>query len=193
MKKFLLPLLALSLTGCATTQDTLVTQTVDNLTAPPTATASAITQSPLADILDRIASNPLLTAVNRDADATIAWVNSAGLDDLAKFQALACPTSIKLTTASIQAEVAQAKALLAEINGRVQGLQNGQSPELILALTKLRYGPKGSPGSDPAAMLADLKTTLFAQISAVVDNCRQIFPMKQTVDLTNLASGLVPK
>ena len=193
MKKFLLPLLALSLAGCATTQDTLVTQTVDNLTAPPTATASAITQSPLADILDRIASNPLLTAVNRDADATIAWVNSAGLDDLAKFQALACPTSIKLTTASIQAEVAQAKALLAEINGRVQGLQNGQSPELILALTKLRYGPKGSPGSDPAAMLADLKTTLFAQISAVVDNCRQIFPMKQTVDLTNLASGLVPK
>ena len=167
---------------------------VDDLTTAPVVTiAGTPTQSPLADVLDRIANNPLLTAVNKDADDTIAWVNQAGLDQLATFQALACPTAIKLTTASIQTEVAQAKALLAQIDTTAQGLQNGQSPELILALTKLRYGPKGTPGSDPANMLTDLKTTLWGQISAVVDSCRQIFPAKQTAALMKEAAGLMMK
>ena len=196
MRKFLIliPLLAISLVGCATTQDALTTKLVDDLTTAPAATTTPATtpvQSPLGDVLDKIANNPLLTAVGRDADDTIAWVNAAGLDDLAKFQALACPTSIKLVTTSIQTEVSQAKVLLAEIDGHLQGLQNGQSPELILALTKLRYGPKGTPGSDPQAMLADLKTKLWGQISAIADNCRQVFPAKQTGALMEQAAGVM--
>ncbi len=191
MKKLLIPILLLSLAGCAT-MDPAAKITAD-LTAVPQieATDTTPTQTPLADVLDRIANNPLLSAVNNDADATIVWVNQAGLDPLATFQALACPTAIKLATSSIQQEVAQAKGLLADISGRVSELEAGASPRLILTLTKLRYGPKGTPGSDPAAMLADLKTTMYGQISAVVDSCRQIFPAKQVDVLLKQAAGLV--
>ena len=187
MKNLLLLLPILLLSACATNPATQITT---DLTAPAVQT-EATTQSPLADVLDRLASNPLLTAVNNDADATLAWVDKAGLDPLAAFQAKACPTAVKLATGSIQTEVAQAKALLAEINGRVTDLENGGSPQLILAMTKLRYGPKGTAGSDPAAMLADLKTTLYGQVSAVVDSCRQIFPAKQTASLVKAAAGLM--
>ena len=156
-----------------------------------TTTASQTPLQALSAALGKLANNKLLADVNQDAADTLVWVDSAAgpTDPLMKFQAKACPTAIQLATGSIQQNIAQMQSLIGQIDTQAQNIASGGNPEIILALTKLRYGPAGTPGSDPSAMLANLKTTLWAQISAVVDSCRQIVPAKQIADVLKQAGA----
>ena len=199
MKKYLLPILAilalLVVNGCATVEQT-GTDAVGNVVwheavFTNNSTAQQTPLQTLSDALGKLANNKLLAAVNQDAMDTNAWVDSAQgpTDPLLKFQAHACPTSILLANASIQQTISQMQGLITQLNIQQQNVLSGGNPEIILTLTKLRYGNPGTPGSDPSAMLASLKTTLWAQISAVVDNCRQVIPVKQINDILKQAAA----
>lgn len=170
------------LSACATTAPNPV---AESLSAPIATGTQDVGQS-----LDLIANNPLLSAVNKDATDTLAWVNSpAGpTDPLAKLQASACPQAILAATASLQANVASLKTLLGNMSA--DATKNLSSPELLLALTKLRYAPAGAPGADPSAMIAQLKSSIFAQVTAVCDMCRSVFPAKQVAELV-MAAGKI--
>lgn len=175
-------MLVIWLTGCATTSANPVAESL----AAPIATAT----EDVGKALDLIANNPLLAAVNKDATDTLAWVNSADgpKDPLTQLQASVCPEAIKRATASLQSNVASLKSLLASQSAGLAS--NLSSPELLLALTKLRYAQAGAPGADPAAMIAQLKSSIFSQVTAVCDMCRSVFPAKQVAELA-MAAGKV--
>lgn len=145
--------------------------------APPAPVPAPV--PPQVSAIDQLAANPLIAAVQKDANDTIAWVNSPDgpTDTLSKFQALQCPTAINLTIASVQQELQILKGLIA-------GMQLGQSPELILFFTKLRYGSAATSGLD----IAGLKTKIGNQVTAVFASCMQIFPKKQMIDAANIAA-----
>lgn len=172
-----LSLSVLALTGCATSGGGLI--------------------ATIADSLGQLADNRLLTAVGQDAADTLAWVaeqKAAGkLSDLAAFRAAQCPTAITLATADLKAKIAALQAALKaeEAKGTAMGALDG--PHLILALTKLRYGPAGAPGSDPKALIASIKHDVAERVTAVADSCRAILPMHQMAELMKLAlkAGLV--
>ncbi len=197
MKRLLILPALLLLGACATTETAVTTDLTNDILAPTQATFGNVTttsQTPLQALsaaLGNLANNKLLTAVNQDAADTLVWVDSAQgpTDPLMKFQAQACPTAIQLATGSIQQTVAQMQSLISQLDTQQQNIASGGNPELILQLTKLRYGPVGTPGSDPSAMLANLKTVLWAQISAVVDSCRQIVPAKQIAGILQQAAA----
>ena len=190
MKKFILLGLMALCAGCATTESQVANTLTNSLVPDAPVVANQTPIQGISAALGVLANNKLLSAVNNDSDLTLAWVASpeGPTDPLAKFQAASCPTAVKLATGSIQQNIAALQARLAELDANAQGLGT-EGPHIILTLTKLRYGQAGAPGSDPSTMVAELKKTIFSQISAVVDSCRQIFPAKQVNELMKQAAA----
>lgn len=157
MKRLLMILLALVLTGCAT-------------------------------VTPNLADNPLSKMVDADVEATIAWVNGpeGPTDPLLKFQALACPTALKLAKESVKKNTDALQALLEVKLKRAQEIADGSSPQILLALTKMRY----SPEEDIDSKISQLEKEMYAQITAVADNCRQVIPAHQLRQLAQFAAGL---
>lgn len=183
-------LLMLVLTACATTAP----PTSPTAPPPPTVAGTPPPAPPtpaktdvIIEALDKLENNALLTAVNRDATDTITWVNGQPtLTALQTFRAKACPMSVQLATQDLQAKIELLKALLQGVQAQAAGAA-AQGPELILFFTKLRYGPAGQPGSDPQAMISQLKQDIAERVTAVVDSCRAIIPIKQIDEVVQLA------
>ena len=154
---------------------------------PPPAPAAPAKTDLIIDALDKLENNALLTAVNRDATDTISWVNGQPtLTPLQSFRAKACPLAVQLATQDLQAKIELLKGLLQGVQAQAAGAA-AQGPELILFFTKLRYGPAGQPGSDPQAMIGQLKQDVAERVTAVVDSCRAIIPIKQIDEVVQLA------
>jgi hypothetical protein len=193
-------LLALATYGCAT-KDPYPPATTTSMVVKPSATVTATpaTTAPdktplqeLADALGKLGNNKLITAVNKDATDTLAWVaqqqalTPPGLTKLQAFRASACPTSIQLAAGDFQDKLKLLQGLLIGVDQQVTGA-TAQGPEIILFFTKLRYGPAGPLGQDPKALISTLKQDIFERVSAVVDSCRAIIPQKQIDELVQLA------
>lgn len=182
------------LVGCATAAPPATTllpdPSVGTAAVAVAPAAPAPGQTPLqalADAIGKLGENKLLSAVNKDAADTLLWVNSqTQLTPLQKFRASQCPTAVQLATADLQAKIKMFQGLLASLDSQAQGAA-GADPELILFFTKLRYGPAGQPGSDPKAMLAQVKQDVTERVTAVVDSCRAIIPVKQINEVLRLA------
>lgn len=147
----------------------------------------------LSDILDKIANNRLLTAINQDADRTLALIdawqtqNPPALTPLLEFQARACPTAAKLASADLKEKIDMLKSALGLVDTELAGFDPTQ-PAIIYFFTKLRYGPAGVgiAGLDPKAAIAQLKADVAGRVTAVMDSCRQIVPLKQIDELNQL-------
>ena len=193
-ERLLLILLLFTATGCATMGSPVIPSGSSG--AAGATSAHAASGSPVAekvsDLLDALANHPLLIAANKDADDTLAWVAVTPLSPLEKFRASSCPTAIKLATADLRAKIAVLKGLLADIDTRESGT-GAQEPGVVFKLTKLRYGPPGASGSDPRALLATAKHDVAERVTAVVDSCRAIVPIRQINDVLRVAAkaGLV--
>lgn len=169
------------LVGCATTNaaDQLTAMgitPIENLDSIPIQTPLQV----LSQSLGVLADNPLITAANKDAADTLAWVNGASgpTDALAKFRASQCPMAIQLATANLKQDIAMLQGLVTGLDTKIASGLSGP-PEPILALTKLRYAPAGVPGADPKAVIASMKHDIFERVTAVVDSCRAVIPAKQ--------------
>ena len=154
---------------------------------PPAPAASPGKTDVIVEALDKLENNALLTAVNRDATDTISWVNGQPtLTPLQSFRAKACPLAVQLATQDLQAKIELLKGLLQGVQAQAAGAA-AQGPEVILFFTKLRYGPAGQPGSDPQAQIAQLRQDVAERVTAVVDSCRAIIPIKQIDEVVQLA------
>ncbi len=187
----LLPLALLA--GCATAPPLLTL--ASDAGAPALPERSARPLQAAAEALGQLADNPLFNAVNKDANDTLAWVNGpqGPTDPLVKFRASECPTAVVLASADLKAKIATLQGLMLALDARLSSDAAPSSPELILALTKLRYGPAGQPGSDPQALIATVKHDVAERVTAVVDSCRAVIPMRQMDQVLRLAAkaGLV--
>lgn len=141
----------------------------------------------IAAALGKLADNKLMNILDQDVADTLAWVNGpAGpTDPLQKFQALQCPTAISLARADFKTKVGALQVLLntPASDGAVMA---PAKVEVILYLTKLRYGAH-TKGPSPQAMAAQLKTDIAVRVTAVLDSCRSIFPLKQVDELAKIA------
>jgi hypothetical protein len=148
----------------------------------------------LSDAIGKLGHNKLLTAVGADADATLAWIDQMQattpptLSPLAEFRARACPTAVKVATADLQQKIQILQAVLGSVDAQISGFDPTQ-PEIILFFTKLRYGPAagGIAGLDPKAAIAQLKQDVAERVTAVVDSCRALIPLKQIDEVVQLA------
>ena len=140
----------------------------------------------VSDALGQLADHPLMVRLDRDALDTLAWVNGPDgpKDPLRQFQATMCPTAVQLSRADFKQKVAMVQAMLAA--PATDPTKSGTGPEIILYLTKLRYSTQ--QGMDPKAQLEQLKTDIAARVTAVVDSCRSIVPLKQIDEVVKLAN-----
>ena len=180
----LLSIALLAMFGCATVGDFGGTD-IPVLSKLPVA-EKASDGSSVSEALGKLADNPLLRAANQDADDTLAWIATQTMTPLQKFQASACPTAIKLATADLRVKVKTLQNLLDVKAADLTGIAT-QGPHLVLALTKLRYGAAGAPGSNPQALVAELKKDVAARVTAVLDSCRMIFPGHEIAAVLKLA------
>ena len=181
MRHLLLGFLALILTGCATAAPSLP----DAGTGPPApdAPAPAAPESPEAAAVAALARHPLLHLAVKDADATLAWVEAhrATLGPLKAFRASQCPTAVKLAVADLLEKVL---ALKQRLHAMRQRLTDGPTtPEVILALTKLKYGDP----VDPQAAIGQLRDDIAMRLGAVTPSCAGLLPVEQLADLARLA------
>jgi hypothetical protein len=186
MRTLIITLALLTLTGCATvggikTDAAAVTATVKADVGIPTASPLQT----LADGIGQLADHPLFKAVIQDATDTQVWVNNAGLDPLNTFRASQCPTAILLATQDFQAKAKGFQAMLTGLDAKIGGLSASGGPEIILFLTKLRYGQ--GPAVDPKAQVQQIKTDVTNRVTAVVDSCRAIVPLKQINEVLKIA------
>ncbi len=192
-------------TGCATMQDNATGVPIPLFTGPASATTvavsdgSATSATPLQTLaagIGQLADHPLFKLVIKDATDTQAWVNGpeGPTDKLKKFRASQCPTSILLATQDFQEKAKQFQAILLGLDSKLTGFGDamaGSGPEIILFLTKLRYGQ--GPAVDPKAQVQAIKDDVTNRVTAVVDGCRGTVPLKQLDQVAKIAekAGLV--
>lgn len=183
-------LLPLAVLGCATAPPLLTFDPDKASVAPVLPDRQATPLRAMADALDKLADNPLFNAVNRDANDTLAWVNGplGPTDPLMKFRASECPTAVILASGDLKAKLAMLRGLILGLDARLASVAGPSSPELLLALTKLRYGSAGQPGSDPKALIATLRHDVAERVTAVVDSCRAVIPIRQMDHALQLAA-----
>lgn len=181
---YLLPLLLL--VGCATAA----------APAPsvPTGTellvlAETQKDSPAVAALGALADNSLLRLATEDATDTLAWIEAhkVTLGALKEFRARQCPTAVILSISDLREKVLVLQARVRALEGRVA--EGPKAPELILALTKLKFGDV----PNPQAAIGQLKDDIVNRLAAVGYSCAEVFPAKQIAEMFRLASraGLI--
>lgn len=185
MKRFLFVIVTmLALGACA------AAPAAPEATTSPVVAVQPVDSGPflsLADGIDKLAQNNIFQLALKDATDTLAWIDTASdapTDALSKAQAKVCPQMVQLAIADFQAKAKFWSDRLRSLDARVRS-DTAQGPELILAMTKLRYST--STLSNPQAELASIKQDVYNRVSAVLNGCRNILPTKQLVDVANIA------
>lgn len=183
MRYLLIPVLALLLVGCATT-DVLTGEPLQSM-IPPGATIAPGSEPPSMDVLTQLANNGLIAAVLDDASATEAWVNAQNppLEPMKRTLALACPTAARAAATDFHDRVLQYKALLDQAKGDASDSFVGK-PRLMLHLTQLKYGAN----LDPQALIAQAKADINLRLDALWTGCSHLFPKKQAIDFVDVAT-----
>lgn len=181
MKRLRALMPVLMLVGCATVVPPDAPVTIGTLTAP--APPAAAQDSVAVVALGALADNPLLRLAAKDATDTLAWVeaNKATLGPLKTFRASQCPTAVILAIGDLREKVLALQARVRALEGRVA--EGPKAPELILALTRLKFGD----APNPQAAIGQLKDDIGTRIAAVTLSCAGLFPAKQLADLARLA------
>ena len=176
--------MALLLSGCASAAPSPVLPLgTEHVAFVPSADSSAVTA------LGALADNPILRLAVKDADDTLAWVESqkATLGPLKTFRASQCPMAVKLAAGDLREKVMALQGRLRALEARVE--EGPKAPEVILTLTKLKFGDP----VDPQAAIGQLKDDVVNRLAAVTTSCAGLFPAKQFRELAGLAAraGLI--
>ena len=189
MKRFLL-ILALLVSGCSTTQTMPTDEPFSNMSSA---------RSPLQKLSKAIGyfGRGVVTAqAEKDFHKTLDWANGLDpanpppSDPLRKARALACPTMGLLVNDSVRNTVVKIQEEINSFDATLMGIVEGDGFYPVYELSKLRYGDPGSK-SDHRANLSKLRDILREQITGFIDECRGVFPLKQTEQLIGAVGGMM--
>jgi hypothetical protein len=138
-------------------------------------------------VLDKLADNKFLSAVEADATATEAWVavqvTAGKMDELTEELALACPRASRAAMKDLRAKILAFKDLLVPVP--TADSANVIAPHLMLRLTQLKYGD--DPSQNPKAMIEKLRKDINLRLDAIFTGCAHLFPKEQVREVMVLA------